>query len=228
MTILALIPTISEFAALRESFNLMGVKGTPTKIGKLTGTSYRCGRVIVMEGGLGKTQFAIHTYYALENIPDPSIVFCVGSAGGLTKDLIVGDVVVATETIEHDFKWGLFSGPLPKFPGDEQTINRIKRSCSFNSLPFSIKFGKIASGDESIVSTERAKEVRSTTGAIAAAWEGSGGARTCDFLKVPFIEVRGISDMANESAPSVFLENIPKTMTNLARFLNEFVTITSF
>jgi len=43
---------------------------------------------------------------------------------------------------------------------------------------------------------------------------------------VPFLEVRGISDMADEVAESVFFKNIPATMKNLAMFLNEFVNLT--
>lgn len=223
MTILALIPTILEFDAFKRALTCFGIAGTSTQIGKLRGESYMCGQLVAMEGGLGKTQFAIHAYHGLSNIPQTSLVICLGSAGGLTKDLNIGDVVVATQTIEHDFQRGLIPGQLPKFAGDQKTINRIKNNFPFDSIPISVKFGTVASGDESIVTVERAKEVRDGTGAIAAAWEGSGGARTCAFLNVPYIEVRGISDMANESAPSVFVENIPTTMDKLALFLNEFI-----
>lgn len=222
MTILALIPTILEFDAFQKALACSGIAGTSTQIGKLRGTSYMCGQLVAMEGGLGKAQFAIHTYHGLSNVPQTSLVICLGSAGGLTKDIKIGDVVVATQTIEHDYQRGLIPGQLPKFAGDQKTINRIQNNFPNDSNHISVKFGTIASGDESIVTVDRAKEVRNATGAIAAAWEGSGGARTCAFLNVPYIEVRGISDMANESAPSVFVENIPETMRKLAMFLNEF------
>lgn len=227
MTILALIPTTRELDALKTTFDDMNVPGKPIAIGRLTGTSYRDGLVVVTEGGLGKAQFAIQTHYSLEAIPDVSVAICLGSAGGLTKDLEIGDVVVATETIEHDFNRKLIPGPLPEFAGDTRFISAIRDNSSFESLPFSVKFGRVASGDEAIVTTARANQLIDATGAIAAAWEGAGGARACKFAGVPFIEVRGISDMADEEAESAFFENLPATMKNLAIFLDEFVNVAS-
>ena len=227
MTVLALVPTSRELDALKASFDDMGVSGKPITIGRLMGISYREGRVVVTEGGLGKAQFAIHTHHSLEAIRDVSVALCLGSAGGLTKDLKIGDVVVATETVEHDFNRKLIPGPLPEFGGDTRFISAIRDNRSFESLPFSIEFGRVASGDEAIVTTARANQLIDTTGAIAAAWEGAGGARACKFAGVPFIEVRGISDMADEEAESAFFENIPATMKNLALFLDEFVNVAS-
>lgn len=227
MTVLALVPTARELDALTTSFDDIGVYGKRITIGRLTGISYREGRVVVTEGGLGKAQFAIHTHHALDAVPDVSVALCLGSAGGLTKDLDIGDVIVATSTIEHDFNRKLTPGPLPEFAGDTHFISAIRNNSSFESYAFSVEFGRVASGDEAIVTTERANQIRDTTGAIAAAWEGAGGARACRFAGVPFVEVRGISDMADEGAESVFLENIPATMKNLAIFLNEFVNIAS-
>lgn len=227
MTILALIPTTRELDALTAAFDDLSVRGKPITIGRLMGISYREGRLIVTEGGLGKAQFAIHTHHSLEAMPDVSVALCLGSAGGLTQGLEIGDVVVATETVEHDFNRKLIPGPLPEFAGDARFISAIRDSSSFESLPFSIEFGRIASGDEAIVTTARANQLIETTGAIAAAWEGAGGARACKFAGVPFVEVRGISDMADEEAESAFFENIPATMKNLAIFLDEFVNVAS-
>jgi adenosylhomocysteine nucleosidase len=203
----------------------MNIIGEPTALGRLEAKSYLDGRMIVASGGLGKTQFAIHTQHSVEAIPNVSVALCLGSAGGLNSDLNIGDVVVATETVEHDFNRGLIPGPLPEFEGDARYIFAVRASRSFDELPFAVKFGRVASGDEAIMTTTRAAEVTTATGAIAVAWEGAGGARACRFAEVPFVEIRGISDMANEEAESAFFENIPATMKNLAMFLNKFVTL---
>ena len=58
------------------------------------------------------------------------------------------------------------------------------------------------------------------TGAIAVAWEGAGAARACEFSNVPFLEVRGMSDSANES-PEAFFGNIPTAMRNVAQILGQ-------
>jgi adenosylhomocysteine nucleosidase len=227
MTVLALVPTMRELDAMVTALDDMGLIGHPMMIGRLEALSYLGGRTIAVEGGLGKAQFAIHTQHSIESLPDISVALCIGSAGGLTADVGIGDVVVATETVEHDFNRNLIPGPAPEFSGDEKSIIAIQNADALAMLPFSIRFGRIASGDESIVTSARAKELQVATGAIAAAWEGAGGARACKFAEVPFLEVRGISDMADEEAESVFFENIPATMKNLAMFLNEFVSQTS-
>jgi adenosylhomocysteine nucleosidase len=216
-----------ELDAMVAALDDMGLTGHPMTIGRLQGLSYLDGRAIVVEGGLGKAQFAIHTQHSVDNLPDLSVALCLGSAGGLTTDIGIGDVVVGTETVEHDFNRNLIPGPAPEFSGDEKSIAAMRNADALAMLPCSIRFGRIASGDESIVTSARAKELHVATGAVAAAWEGAGGARACKFAEVPFLEVRGISDMADEEAESVFFKNIPATMKNLALFLNEFVSLTS-
>ena len=227
MTVLALVPTIRELDALVAAFDHMGLTGEPVKLGRLEAISYLSGRAVVVEGGLGKAQFATHTLHSIEALSVVSVAMCIGSAGGLSPDLAIGDVIVATETVEHDFNRNLIPGPAPEFAGDLRSIAAMQEAEAFNTLPFSVHFGRVASGDESIVTTSRANELRDTTGAVAAAWEGAGGARASKFANVPFLEVRGISDMADEEAESVFFENIPATMKNLAIFLNKFIILMS-
>ena len=52
------------------------------------------------------------------------MVICAGTAGGLSDDLKIGDVVVATETVEHDFRWGILKtvDRCLSFPGDRKSI----------------------------------------------------------------------------------------------------------
>ena len=61
------------------------------------------------------------------------------------------------------------------------------------------------------------------TGGIVAAWEGAGGAKACDFAGVPYIEVRCVSDLADEGAMTDYVENTPPAMANLARFIAKVV-----
>ncbi|MDP7103780.1 MAG: acyltransferase, partial [SAR202 cluster bacterium] len=51
------------------------------------------------------------------------------------------------------------------------------------------------------------------------------GARACEFSGVPFVEIRGISDLADESSNTDFYENLPFAMKNLALLVKELVDI---
>src|SRR5215469_18239594 len=74
-------------------------------------------RALVASGGHGKTQFAVQAQYLIDRFPSVELVICAGAAGSLAPDLSVGDVVVGTETVEHDYRQLFATRPLPRFPG---------------------------------------------------------------------------------------------------------------
>jgi adenosylhomocysteine nucleosidase len=133
-------------------------------------------RVLVGPGGHGKTQFAVQAQYLISQFPSTELVICAGAAGSLSSQLSVGDVVVGTETVEHDYRVLVASRPLPRFPGHGPSIDALRRSAHGVS-GFRVVFDVIASGDEDVVVSERAQAIRDQTGAACVAWEGSGAAR---------------------------------------------------
>lgn len=88
-----------------------------------------------------------------------------------------------------------------------------------SAFPFQICFDVIASGDEDIVDPERVQELRAATGAVCVAWEGSGGARAAALDHVPFLEIRAITDFADESAATFFQQNLAKAIRNIPTLL---------
>jgi adenosylhomocysteine nucleosidase len=84
---------------------------------------------------------------------------------------------------------------------------------------FCVHYGIVASGDEDIITADRATALREATGAIAVAWEGAGGARASLFNALPFLELRGVTDTANHAAAADFHNNLRSVMTNLATFI---------
>ena len=77
----------------------------------------------------------------------------------------------------------------------------------------------IASGDEDVVSSKRAHEIRAQTGAACVAWEGSGAARAALFNGIGSLEIRAVTDAADKEAPQRFEVNLPIPMANLASLL---------
>ena len=146
----------------------------------------------------------------------------LGAAGALVDGVCVGDVVVATKTIEHDYNNKFNKRALPKFDGARTAIANL-RSVSQSANAFSVHFGPIASGDEDVVETERKRGLYESTGALAVAWEGAGGARACAFSGIPFIEIRGVTDTADHNAASDFEENLEVAMNNLATLITTWI-----
>jgi adenosylhomocysteine nucleosidase len=175
-------------------------------------------RVLAAPGGHGKTQFAVQAQYLIGQFPSTELVICAGAAGSLSSQLSVGDVVVGTETIEHDYRQLFASRPLPRFPGHGSSIDALRR-LAHGISGFHVVFDVIASGDEDVVTSERAQAIRDQTGAACVAWEGSGAARAALFSGIGSLEIRAVTDAADREAPRRFEANLPIAMANLARLL---------
>jgi len=212
---LFLFPLSVELKVFVSALENLGHKGSKSLVHELPvydfkGLNFRCAL-----GGHGKVQFAVQTSFFLNHFKDTSAVFCIGTAGSLgqVKPL---DLVVATKTIEYDFNLKFIKRDKPVFNGDSKLIESFKK---LKPKGFEIYFESVASGDEDVLDASRADEIKKETGAFAVAWEGAGGARACKFLSVPYLEVRVISDLANESAPVDFKNLVSKSMANLASLI---------
>ena len=173
--------------------------------------------VTLARGGHGKTQFGIQTQYLLDHAQF-DLVICAGAAGALAPEVEVGDLIVTTATVEHDYILKFVKRPNPQFAGDKKSIEQI-RALNLADVDFKVHFGVMAGGDEDVIELVRGKELRELHNALAVAWEGVGGARACAFSEVPYLELRGATDTANHEAPVVFDTNLKIVMKNIAWLL---------
>ena len=213
--ILTVIPMHEELDFFVQGCTEQGLAVETSKLGRIPATYLSSLGLTLAQGGLGKTQFAVQTQHLIDSRKDWDLVICAGAAGGLDDRLSVGDVVIGTKTVEYDI-YNKFGKPLlPEFSSAESIVQDFKH-IDMTGNAFKLHAGAIASGDEDIVDRARRREVRERTGALATAWEGAGGARASYFSDLPFVEIRGISDGANETGARDFEKNLPMTMRNVA------------
>lgn len=214
MAVLALIPTSFEHDCVVAACLAGGAARAEAAVGPLTLTWLPELGLAIAPGGLGKAQFAVQTQFLLGR-QRWDLVICAGAAGALADELRVGDVVVGSETVEHDIN-NRFGPPLlPRFPGPSAVLAWCGEALRQAGGAW-VHIGPIASGDEDVVDPERRVSIRARTGALAVAWEGAGGARACAFSGVPFLEVRGITDGADHAAAASFRANTPAVMGRVA------------
>ncbi len=216
MTWLLVVPQADEAEALLRGFTRNGRPSHEVTVGMLSCTSVPSLGVLVAVGGNGKAQFAVQAQHLLDHVPDAQLLCCVGAAGQLRGDLSVGDVVVGTCTVEHDYTERFISEPLPCHTSDAAAVRQLEEVVAMHALPFRVHFGPIASGDEDIVDDRRRAEVLAATQALCVAWEGSGGARAARFSRVGFLEIRVITDSADENAAQSFHENLATALPNVS------------
>jgi adenosylhomocysteine nucleosidase len=214
MKTLTVIPTPAERDLFLQSCRDLGYQAETRAIGKLSAAYFPSLDLTIACGGLGKAQFAVQTQYLID-AAHWDLIICAGAAGALADGLAAGDVVIGTETVEHDIR-NLFGAPhLPRFSGSKELLDQCRRAFQSPSV-CRVHFGPIASGDEDIADPKRRIVLRGKTGALAVAWEGAGGARACKFSEVPFVEIRGVTDSANTLAALTFLLNLKRAMKNVA------------
>ena len=218
MQILVVTPIQEEIDFFLQSCAEMDMRSESIVLGKLPVVYFPDLNLLVAQGGLGKAQFAVQTQHLLDNCPDLQLVICAGAAGALIKELAIGDIVVATETVEHDIR-NQFGPPLlPRFAGDAAMVTTFRRMQLVNP-GFQVHFGPIASGDEDVIDIARGREIHQRTRALVVAWEGGGGARACQFSGIPFVEIRGVTDNADHTAAADFALNLNLSLRNVAQFI---------
>jgi adenosylhomocysteine nucleosidase len=215
MKILTIIPMQRELDSFVQACCEAGYDTEAVATGRLSLTYFPALAIAVAPGGLGKTQFAVHTQHLLEQ-GQWELVICAGAAGALVDSIAVGDVVIATETVEHDIRNRFGPPRLPRFRSAEHVLELCRHALQTEQA-FRVHYGPIASGDEDVVEGERRAAIHAHTGAVVVAWEGAGGARASQFSDVPFIEIRGVTDSANSAAAVDFKLNVKWAMHNVAR-----------
>jgi len=215
--ILIVTPLQEEYDDLHQSLSALGLASQIESIGRLDVHRFPGIHAALARGGHGKTQFGIQTQHLLDHAQF-DLVICAGAAGALAPEVSVGDLIIATSTLEHDYKNKFSSRAKPQFMGDLRSIEQIK-ALDLPDAGFRIHFGIMAGGDEDVVDVKRAAELRQFTNALAVAWEGVGGARASAFSGIHYLELRGATDTANHEAPVVFSDNLKIVMRNIAYLL---------
>jgi len=214
MKILTVIPTQREIKAFLAACQARGYEAKTVVVGKLEVTYLPMLDTVVAAGGLGKTQFAVQTQHLLDG-GQWDVAICAGAAGALVDDLAIGDVVIATETVEHDMRNRFGTPRQPRFSAAGHMLEHCRQT--LQTVPaFCVHYGPIASGDEDVVEGERRAAIHASTGALVVAWEGAGGARASQFSGVPFIEIRGVTDSADGTAARDFALHVSQAMQNVA------------
>ncbi len=174
-------------------------------------------KAVIMRCGIGKVA-ASRGCQLLTDLYDPDVIINTGIAGGVGEGLHIGDLVVSTSLVQHDFDVTGFGYPRgycciggdkkkPSFfVADKTEADRLYRSAVKVAGEKSVERGIIATGDQFICTNEKRQDINSTFGALVSEMEGCAIAQVCFFNKVPFVVLRAVSDLADGSAPGNYTE----------------------
>jgi len=162
--------------------------------------------VVVVQCGVGKVNAALCAQILCDCYHVTHLVN-TGIAGSLCADLDIGDLVVSTDAMYHDFDCVNFGYPMGQvpgldvltFPADKDMINYAFAAAEAVN-PGHTQKGRIASGDQFVAEKTLKDKIIATTKGLCTEMEGAAIAQTAYRNKVPFVILRAISDKADNSA----------------------------
>ncbi|MDB5870297.1 MAG: methylthioadenosine nucleosidase [Polaromonas sp.] len=246
----AVAPIAILSALPQEQHGLIGLLHQPRKVshasrefwlGMLHGQP-----VVLALSKIGKVAAATTTTALIERFGVRLIVF-TGVAGGMGQGVNVGDVVVATDFVQHDMD----ASPLfPRYEVPLYAKTRFHCDTRLSALLFDasckalahqtlavhgfdnacVHQGLIASGDRFVSGTDESFNLRCLLAdagheVLAVEMEGAAVAQVCMDYGVPFAVMRTISDRADDSAHvdfPAFVEAVASRYAHaiIKRFLN--------
>lgn len=158
--------------------------------------------VVVVTCGIGKVNAAVCTQILIDRFEVEKIIN-VGIAGGLNKDIYPGDIVVATNLVQHDMDVRFFGDPLGQVPRlktydfkcDEKLV-KIANEAIAHIGGVKSYTGRIISGDQFVSDAEKQKFLGTHFDAFAVEMEGASIGQVCYLNQMPFVVIRSISDNA--------------------------------
>ena len=185
--------------------------------------------VCVAVSGIGKVLAAITTEAMILNFK-PDFIISTGVAGGLDKDLRIGDVAVAEKLVQHDMDTtslgdakGLISGVNKIFfETDNEYTDLIINACKNHNINY--KTGIIASGD-TFINGSKGDIIKHEFNAISCEMESASVSLVCYQNNVKFACFRAISDNSDENSNNDYTENLSKACEISSIIIKEILKI---
>ncbi len=182
--------------------------------------------IVLVRCGIGKVNAAVCTQ-VLVDIFHAEYIINTGVAGGLYPELNIGDIVISSDTVEHDMDASAVGNPrgeIPRmkktyFEADQKLIEAAQKAAEKLKGAGKVYVGRVASGDQFVCSMKVKEDIYSTFTAYCAEMEGAAIAHTCFLNQVPFVIIRAISDKADQSADVNFEEFVDIAAKNASKMI---------
>ena len=179
--------------------------------------------IILTESGIGKTN-AARTTQILIDYYKPKAIFNIGVAGGIAKNLEVGDIIISTSLVQHDFDITAFDHPKGYIPNigntipiDNNLLNTTKTILDTNNISY--KEGVIASGDIFCTKESMATKINTQFNALCVEMEGASIAQTAYLSKTPCLVIRSISDCPDNNNKVTYEEFLETSSKKVAQIM---------
>ena len=163
--------------------------------------------VVVVRSGIGKVNAAMCAQILAVKYQVDAIIN-TGIAGSLDAQIDIGDIVLSTDTLEHDMDAVAFGYPVGQIPrmdtlsfeADNKLRELAKDVCQSVNPDISVFEGRVVSGDQFISDKNKKNWLVSTFKGSCTEMEGAAIGHAAYLNGIPFLIIRAISDKADDSA----------------------------
>ena len=186
--------------------------------------------IVLAHCGMGKVNAAICAQTLIGRFGADRIIN-TGVAGSLDAKMDVGDFVVSTEAVQHDYDVtpiGFKKGEIPytglvAFKADE-SLRAMAVSAIRHVKPEADVFeGRVCSGDQFINTVAQKDAIVESFGGLCCEMEGGAIAQACHLNDTPFVIVRCISDKPDGSVIVDFEEFSKEAAEVCAKAVQEMI-----
>lgn len=202
---------IGIIGAMEEEVELLKEKMTDTVIIEKAGMKFVKGTLkgqtaVVVRSGIGKVNAGICTQILADEFQVEAVIN-TGIAGSLKAEINIGDIVLSTDTMQHDVDAREFGYPLGQIPrmetltflADEKLRKLAKEVCEEVNPDIQVFEGRVASGDQFVADKETKEKIIENTQAYCTEMEGAAIGQAAYLNKIPYLVIRAISDKADDS-----------------------------
>lgn len=185
--------------------------------------------------GVGKVHAAISCQNLITNF-NPDLILNIGVVGALDKKINIGDIILATSTIQYDFDVSVFPN---RKKGEISGLSKVEFECTswvldklinisknINTLNFHT--GIVLTGDKFISNKQEKIKLNQEFGGIVCDMEACSIAQTCYVNSKNFGIIKSVSDSLNNNSIIEFKEFINISSKNSALIFENFVKEVKF
>ncbi len=203
------LTAFKDLIKINNEYNIFDLKFYECEVNSIMCVFVQC--------GVGKVNAARTAQILIDNMK-VDYIFNVGVAGGIDSTLKVGDIVIASKLVQHDFDVTPFNyqkGQIPNvgvFVECDEYLIKVAEKCLKEA-----KKGVIASGDIFVTEEWMSKKINKKFNALCCEMEGASIAQVCFLSHIPFLVIRSISDVPNNDNVVTYDEFVESSSALIAK-----------
>ncbi len=240
------VNTIGIMGAMDMELELLQNAMVVDHVDTVSGRSFTVGMLedvpcVCVKAGVGKVNAALTATILILRYDVDAVIF-TGVAGGINPDLAIGAIVIGERVVHHDYGEITPDALMPwdtvGFLADTTLVSLTREAAArveYKPIPEevagetdrlpSITVGTVVTGDQFIASEKKRHWLEKTFKADCVEMEGAAVAQVCAVNRVPFVIIRSLSDLANETADVDFTAFARYASENSAAIVHELLKI---